>query len=204
MSTFSVAQSDMFEFLENTDLGNLQRYCLLMEKLEDLPEFRSLVAVLNRERGNSRNDYPVEVMLRLYVVQDLFQLRTIADLRRELDRNCQLRSLVGLSDINASLRAKNHNRIPSAGAFTNFSDKLIRHEAELDQIFNALKAIIKKYIPDFGRNTAGEGKYYDSYCPNRHSWSCGDNRCEHDVTYSKKVYSYVSVNRKTSSAPPIV
>lgn len=196
MSTNSVAQSDIFEFLENTDLGDLNRYRLLMEELESIPEYQSLVFALRSERGNGRNDYPVEVMMRLYVVQNIFQLRDIADLRRELDRNSQLRKMVGLSDIGASLRRTNHHCVPSAEAFTHFSDKLVKHDSDLDQVFNALKGIVRTYVPDFGKNVAGDGKYYDSYCPNKHSRSCGDNRCEHDATYSKKVYNYIGEDGK--------
>ncbi len=99
----------MFEFLENNDLGDLNRYRLLMNQLEPVPEYRTLVHALREERGNGRNDYTDETMVRVLIVKNLFQLGTDAQVRRELLRNSQLRHLVGLSDIDAGLRSSNHH-----------------------------------------------------------------------------------------------
>ena len=66
----------MFEFLENNDLGDLNRYRLLMNQLEAMPEYRNLVHALREERGNGRNDYPDETMARVLIVKNLFQLGT--------------------------------------------------------------------------------------------------------------------------------
>lgn len=199
MSKKSIAQCDMFEFLENEDLGDLNRYKLLMEELESLPEYNDLLSTLEQERGNGRNDYPDELMLKSIMVKFIFQLKTVQMLRRELLRNSQLRKLIGLSDLNASLRRSNHNIVPSPGAYTNFLNKLIKHKDKLDNLFNALKKIIKQAIPDFGKNTAGDGKYYDSYTPNKRKHEAKDNRGEHDATYSIKEYRYMGEDGKMHS-----
>ncbi|MDY3233445.1 MAG: transposase [Erysipelotrichaceae bacterium] len=186
----------MFEFLENNDLGDLNRYRLLMNQLEPIPEYRTLVHALREERGNGRNDYTDETMVRVLIVKNLFQLGTDAQVRRELLRNSQLRHLVGLSDIDAGLRSSNHHIIPSPGAFTNFLGKHANHRNELDQLFNALKAIIKEKLPDFGKHAAGDGKYYDSYTPNKHSAEAKDHRGELDAAYSQKTYRFLGDDGK--------
>lgn len=186
----------MFEFLENNDLGDLNRYRLLMNQLEPIPEYRTLVHALREERGNGRNDYTDETMVRVLIVKNLFQLGTDAQVRRELLRNSQLRHLVGLSDIDAGLRSSNHHIVPSPGAFTNFLGKHANHRNELDQLFNALKAIIKEKLPDFGKHAAGDGKYYDSYTPNKHSAEAKDHRGELDAAYSQKTYRFLGDDGK--------
>ena len=67
---------------------------------------------------------------------------------------------------------------------------------ELDQLFNALKAIIKEKLPDFGKHAAGDGKYYDSYTPNKHSAEAKDHRGELDAAYSQKTYRFLGDDGK--------
>ena len=73
---------------------------------------------------------------------------------------------------------------------------LARHRNELDQLFNALKAIIKEKLPDFGKHAAGDGKYYDSYTPNKHSAEAKDHRGEQDAAYSQKTYRFLGDDGK--------
>ena len=188
MRNFSLAQLSIFDYLPNDDFGDLYRYTACIKNID----FSPLVKAINLERGNGRNNYPAEVMLNILTASLIFKLISTADIRRELNRNPTLRRLVGLNDFDAQLCGKTRI-VPSAEVFSHFMDNMIKHQKELNEVFYDLRYRCSVVIPDYGKELAGDGKYFDSYCPNKHEHACnyeGDRRSETDANYSIKEYSY--------------
>ena len=187
MRSLSLAQGDIFDYLPNDiqSIGDLQRLNVV---LKEIP-YQKLLLKLNAERKNGRDDYPNQEMFFILVAQFLFGRLQSAAMRRELSGNPSLRWLVGISDAeNTSLE---RHLVPPEATFSLFMDRLIAHQADLDEIVADLRKRVYDEIPGVGVKLAGDGKYFDSYTPNAHSGVVSDTRrAEHDATYSKKSYTY--------------
>lgn len=189
MRTFSVSQMDIFAYMPNTELGDLRRLLLCLDKIP----YQGLIKKLNDERGKGRNEYPNETMFQILIAQMILQTRGTAGIQRELSRNPTLRNLVGLSDENARLR--NISVVPKARVFSGFVQRLADHQADLKDIFNELVIQVAEKIPGFGENIAGDGKYILSYAPNDHRQkNKNDRRSETDADYSVKTSYYYDKN----------
>ena len=114
MRVNSVSQMDIFAYYPNTELGDLERLTLCLNKIPYMP----LIDILNDERGKGRNEYTNETMFMIFVSQFVFQTGNFAGTRRELSRNPVLRNLVGLSDVDARMRG--FPVVPEPGVFTTF------------------------------------------------------------------------------------
>ena len=189
MRVNSVSQMDIFAYYPNTELGDLERLTLCLEKIP----YMHLIDILNDERGKGRNEYTNETMFMIFVSQFVFQTGNFAGTRRELSRNPVLRNLVGLSDVDARMRG--YPVVPEPGVFTTFITNLKNHQADIDQIFKELVIQVAEKIPSFGENIAGDGKYILSYAPNDHRHkNLDDGRCENDADYSIKQNWYYDKN----------
>jgi len=189
MPSNSIAQITLFDQIENTSLGDLMRLELCLKHIDN----DILLNTLDKERWYGRNDFPNKVMWCCTVSQFLFQRLQVNQMRRELAGNPTLRKLVGLNDCEVQLKTNNYDdiKVPSSGAFTNFLNKIIDHQDLLDSMLNNLRKKVFISIPEYGRQIAGDGKYFDSYSPNAHKGPvCKDQRAEHDAKYSKKNYTY--------------
>ena len=189
MSKDIITQTTLFDYVPNEALGDLLRLEFCLRHMDS----RMLLNTLDAERGYGRNDYSNSTMWNCTVSQFLFQRLQVEQIRRELAGNPTLRKLVGLNDISLQLKVGDPSRlmVPSSGAFSNFMNKLIIHQDILDAMFNQLRRKVFHAIPCYGRQLAGDGKYFDSYTPNKHKdQTCNDRRAEQDATYSKKTYTY--------------
>jgi hypothetical protein len=168
-------------------LGDLERLGLVLEGLDD----ESLMLRLEAKRYKGRDDYPVRVMWNLFIAMKIFGHRTISSFRRELSRNSQLRRICGLDDF-----ARKRHLVPPARVFSRFIKALINEQAEIDRIFTGTVSELIENLPDFGENTAGDGKYLDSYAngkpkdPNPNA----KDRAENDAEWSTKSYYYTDQN----------
>lgn len=107
-----IPQLELFSWEEIEPLGDLERLRLV---LEHLPDEALKVQLLEKSRGHERDDYPVRAMWNSMLAGIVFQHPSIENLRRELSRNVQLRSICGL------------RAVPSADAYTRFFRRLMTH-----------------------------------------------------------------------------
>lgn len=185
MRSISLTQLDLFDYWPNEEPGDLQRLNVV---LREIP-YKPLLRQLNLERGNGRDDYPNQTMFFILIAQLLYERLDPAAMRRELAMNPSLRWLVGLSDAQARCREK--DLVPAPRVFTLFLDRLIQHQDYLDRMYDELRRRLYRELPDFGVLAAGDGKYFDSFTPNRHSGEpSSDKRAEHDAAYSTKQYVF--------------
>lgn len=190
-----IAQTNMFDYMENTEIGDLERFSILLEYLP----LEDLASKMNEDRNNGRNDYPNLVMLKIKAAQKCFQLPRISDIRRELLRNPSLRKLCGLNDESTKLLKKTNNGnartiVPNPNVFSRFKTRMINHQDDFDNMFDNLRDQFYELDSDFGKVVAGDGKYFDSYAKREHSHPSGDGRCENDAEWSTKSYRYISQN----------
>lgn len=195
MRRYSISQMDLFDYTPNTEIGDLNRLIVCLEQIN----FAPLINSLNSIRGNGRNDFPNALMLRIFVWQFLSRRLDVASIRRDLSANPALRDIVGLND--ARNRFNNcSSYIPSDKAFSNFIANLSQCHNPLDTVYSDLRERVFLEIPEYGTEGAGDGKYFDSYAPNKHEkHNKTDHRGEHDATYSIKVVSYSASSGETHS-----
>ena len=93
-------------------LQDLERLRLMLEYMPD----SVLIRHLNRERGNGRNDNPVDAMWNSILAGVLYQHSSIEELRRDLARNKDLRRICGFDD---------GQPVPSKDAYSRFLKLLI-------------------------------------------------------------------------------
>ena len=150
---------------------------------EFTPLLETLTA-LEDERGNGRNDYPVRVVWNSMLAGIVFQHKTTESLRRELMRNGQLRQICGF-DITLGVEG-----VPSASAYTRFLCNLMKHEKEVDGIFDSLVRMLCDELPGFGEVLAIDGKALESYARPRRAESEKpyDGRRDIDANFGVKTY----------------
>lgn len=184
-----ISQISFADYGEIEILGDLERLRLCLEGMED----EALIRLLEARRGKGRDDYPIRVMWNLIVAMKIFAHRTIASFRRELSRNSQLRKMCGLEDF-----SRKRHLVPPARVFTNFLKLLTSVQAQIDAMFDDTVAQLFEYLPEFGKNAAGDGKFLDSYTKSQskvQNPKAGD-RAEHDAVWAVKEYPYTDRNGK--------
>lgn len=86
-----IPQISLFRWDEIENLGDLKRLRLVLEYMPD----EELMDMLEKERKNGRDEYPVRAMWNSVLAGVVFQHPSIESLRRELSRNGQLRLMCG-------------------------------------------------------------------------------------------------------------
>ena len=120
-----------------------------------LPDER-LVAWLGRRRIGRRNPYPLVVLWSCLVAKFVYQIRTYAELIRELKRNGSLRRLVGIESV---------GRVPRDYHFSRFL-KLLSSETGLEylqEMFAGLVGSLAEVVPDFGEHLAVDSTALHAY-----------------------------------------
>ena len=169
-----IPQQKLFGWEQIEELNDLKRLQLALTYMPD----EKIMQHLEQDRGNGRDDYPVRGMWNAVIAGIVYQHNSIEFLRRELDRNGQLRYLCGLS------------YVPTASAFSRFIKKLFTMEEEIDAIFDKLVSEISVLLPGFGTNLAIDGKAIDTVArPNaKNGEMAPDGRRDTDADFGKKVY----------------
>ena len=189
-----IQEKTIFDYMEIENLGDLERLKLCLENIED----DKLCKTLEEERGNGRNDFPIRVMLNFVYAMKIFGHRSIESFRRELSRNSQLRKACGLKEEDYLYLGKRKSLIPKARVFTNFFKLLTKHQDLLDEIFEEDVLYMYENLEDFGEDSALDGKLIDSYAKTEHQKSCGDNRAEHDASWTCKTYYFNDGTKKST------
>jgi hypothetical protein len=137
-----IPQQRLFGWEKIEKLGDLERLRLVVEYMPD----EDLMRKLEEIRNNGRDDYPVRATWNSVLAGVVFQHPSVEHLRRELDRNGQLRYMCGLDSV------------PTSSAYSRFLYSLLQNPEDVDAIFYKLVDEIKEVLPDFGKILAIDGK----------------------------------------------
>jgi hypothetical protein len=149
----SIAQKQIFGWKDLEILGDLERLILVLENMPD----ESLMEALEKERGKGRDEYPIRAVWNSILAGIVFQHSGIESLRRELLRNGQLCTICGF-DALLGMKA-----VPPSWAYTRFLKNLIKHQEQIDTMFETLVSRISALLPDFGTHLAIDGKHLKSH-----------------------------------------
>lgn len=164
-----ITQISLFQWEDDIEiLGDLERLKLVLENLPD----EKLIRAMERDRGNGRNDYPIRAMWNGFIAGQVFQHMSIASFIRELNRNVQLRYICGFTSV---------DQIPKAFNYARFMKLLMRHQEEMDEIFQVLVKALMEELPDFGGRLAIDSKYVKSRANRKSKNENRDGRRELDA-----------------------
>lgn len=172
-------QSNLFGWEDVEDLGDLVRLRLVLEYLPDEP----LMQALERRRAHGRNEYPVRAVWNSLLAGIVFGHETIESLRRELQRNGQLRQLCGFEPLMGA------RAVPGSHVYSRFLVSLIEHRGLVKQMHERLVCEYGRLHPDFGQTVAVDGKAISSYAKGERKEHCADRRGEHDARWGVHEYS---------------
>ena len=148
-----IAQKKLFGWKEIEDLGDLERLDLVLKYLPD----EELMVVMEKERDKGRDKYPVRAVWNSILAGVVYEHKSVEGLRRELKRNGQLRELCGFEV------EKGIDAVPGSWVYSRFLRNLMKHEEEIEGIFEDLVERVKEELPDFGKYLAIDGKAIESH-----------------------------------------
>jgi len=137
-----VRQGSLFSFEEFTNQHDDNTRLLLV--LGALPD-EKVLSLLEEHRAGRRNGYPPVVLWRCVIAKFVYQIKTYAELIRELRRNGSLRWIVGIESPEA---------VPRDYHFSRFLKVLSSEEG-----LNALRAIFDELVGRVGEAMPGVGEY---------------------------------------------
>ena len=108
-------------------------------------DLEPLLQRLDRRRGRGRRGYSLRVMLQSVIAGWVYNLHSMAELRRGLLRNGSLRLLVGIQSV---------NRVPSEDAFSRFFARLAGLGEDVDRLHARVIAQIMELDPEVGKHVA--------------------------------------------------
>jgi hypothetical protein len=169
-----IPQQKLFGWEQLEGLGDLERLRLVLEHLPD----GKLMEHLELERGRGRDDYPIRAVWNSVLAGVVYQHCSVASLRRELNRNGQLRDMCGFIGDTA----------PPQWVYSRFLLKLFAHKDLVDEIFNTLVKQCYELLPGFGRNLAIDGKAINSHARRKKEGMPADGRRDLDADTGVKSY----------------
>ncbi|NMA75089.1 MAG: transposase [Bacteroidales bacterium] len=173
-----IPQQTFLVWNEIEDLGDLERLRLVLEYMPD----EELMQVLEKERGNGRDDYPVRAMWNSILAGVVYEHPTNESLIRELSRNGQLRFMCGF---------RSNNDIPKSYVYSRFFKNLFEKEEMVNDIFDKLVDELEILLPGFGGNLAMDGKAISSLAVRENKNKKEDGRRDIDADWGKKEYKGV-------------
>ena len=190
-----IPQISLFNWENDIEnLGDLERLHLTIEHMPD----GELIRVLEIERKNGRDDYPVKPMWNALLAGVVFQHISIESLRRELARNAQLRYMCGFGRIDNTPKRYRRTRrmtepelVPPAYVFTRFLKKLMKHEKIISGMFDKLIEKLQVLLPGFGKDLSIDSKAISSLANEKNKNEKTDGRRDNDADYGRKDYKGV-------------
>ena len=141
-------QPYLFDWHQVESSSDLDRLRLVLGVLPD----EALVLSLEKLRGKGRDDYPVRAVWNSLVAGIVFQHPSIEALRRELQRNGELRALCGFNPL-LGMKA-----VPTDSNYSRFLTNLLGMEESVRAMFHQLVEDLRKALPDLGKYQAIDGK----------------------------------------------
>lgn len=175
-----IPQISLFEWAEIESLGDLERLKLVMDYIPD----EEFMVKLETKRGKGRDDYPIRPMWNSMLAGIVFQHEGESSLIRELKRNSQLRMICGFGG----------RKIPGSHNYSRFLDILIKHNEDIEKIFDKVLKEITELLPDFGQRLAGDGKALKSVAKRENKNKKQDRRRDLDASKGIKKYSGIDEN----------
>jgi hypothetical protein len=181
----SITYPELFSWAEIENLGDLERFRLVLENLPD----EKLMQTLEEERANGRDDYPVRPLWNSLLAMVVCEHKSVESLRRELKRNGELRGLCGFDPFLQG------GAVPPAWVYSRFLAKLQEKEyIELvKEVFEALVRKCYEELPGFGKEVGADGKAIPSFAVEEGSIP-GDRRGEHDADWGKHEHFHQTEN----------
>jgi transposase len=177
-----IAQKKLFGWKEIEELGDLERLDLVLKYMPD----EGLMRVLEEERDKGRDEYPVRAVWNSILAGVVYEHQSVQSLRRELRRNGQLRELCGF-EVEKGLKA-----VPGSWVYSRFLKNLMKHEEEIDAMFEELVEKLKEALPDYGKYLAVDGKAIETHANGKKREKKeekeADGRRDIDADWGKKVY----------------
>lgn len=152
-----IPQPSVFDWSAVDAASDLDRLRLVLAAIPDEP----LMLVLEAERGNGRDDYPIRATWNSILAGVVYQHASVEVLRRDLARNGELRKLCGFDPLRGIFA------VPTPSAYTHFLDSLLAHESAIRQMFHDLVEKIRTHLPDLGTFLAIDGKALPSFAAPR-------------------------------------
>lgn len=178
-----IPQSRLFSWEDVENLGDLHRFRLVLEVIPDEP----LMRMLEADRGNGRDDYPVRAMWNSVLAGILFEHASVESLRRELLRNDRLRDMCGFDPLQPA-----EDVVPGPHNYTRFLKKLMRYQQEIDSIFDRLVELLAEELEGFGRYLATDSKGIRTHARPRGKEALegleADGRRDLDADFGRKTY----------------
>lgn len=143
-----IAQAELFSWDQVEAASDLDRLKMLIEALPD----EEVMQTLETERKGRRDDYPVRAVWNSVLAGVVFEHKGVQSLRRELQRNAQLRQLCGFDVFRGALA------VPPQWVYTRFLAKLMRHQEGIDRMFDLLVNELENLLPDLGKRLAVDSK----------------------------------------------
>lgn len=172
-----IPQPSLFSWDQVDAVSDLDR---LRRVLEVLPD-EALMQALEAERKGKRDDYPLRAVWNSLLAGVIFQHPGVESLRRELQRNGELRQLCGFDPL-LGMKA-----VPPPWVYTRLFRKLFAHQAQLDAMFDGLVERLKVLLPDLGVHLAVDSKAVDSH-GNPTKAQEADGRRDTDADWGTKTY----------------
>lgn len=172
----------------------LKRFELAIEYLPD----NGIIKALYENRGQGRNDFPIEAMWNALIAGVVFQHQSVASLIRELNRNPALLQICGFDPLPIQKKPESQlqkdddtgkvhviydepspveHLIPNDWNFSRFLRNVIEMEEEqglISGMLDTLRAQLMEVLPDFGQHLGYDGKAIDSHSSGHKSKKTGE------------------------------
>jgi hypothetical protein len=181
-----IHQTELFAWDEVEAASDLDRLRVLLEALPD----EDLMRALEAQRKGRRDEYPLRAVWNSVLAGIVFQHVSVESLRRELQRNAELRQACGFDVFRGALA------VPPEWVYTRFLRKLFGHRAAIDRMFDVLVNRLEALLPDFGVRLAVDSKALASHArAPRQDAEAGpkkpDGRRDGDADWGTKTYKGV-------------
>jgi hypothetical protein len=147
-----IPQTSLFSWNQLDAQSDLERLRLVLSALPD----EKLMALLEKQRGNGRDDYPIRPLWNALISGIVLQHPSAAALLRELWRNAELRQVCGFDP------HKGTGAAPSEDAFGRFLALICDNRALLVDMFQRLVDELGKELPALGQRLAVDSKAISS------------------------------------------
>jgi transposase len=134
-------QPPLFALKDFWSSDSTDRLVLVLGALELDPLLRRL----DRRHGRGRRGYTLRGLLQAVIAGWVYDLHSMAELRRELLRNGSLRLLCGIESA---------GQVPSEDAFSRFMTRLAQCRQVVDQLHAAVIGKIRELAPEVGEQAA--------------------------------------------------